>query len=156
MTVGVLSACHKLRGKVVRGALERCVFAAIGLSLAATSIGALGADLTTGSFRPTTVSSHVMGTGHQSVTAPPSARPDAELDHLATHARTIDRTRSVTLPRSRERRMGFTQQHAQRQSTCATTLRPPRARLNDRPGTQARCLAHRRLSRPETTALFQT
>ena len=43
MTVGVLSACHKLRGKVVRGALERCVFAAIGHSLAATSIGALGA-----------------------------------------------------------------------------------------------------------------
>jgi hypothetical protein len=43
MTVGVLSACHKLRGKVVRGALERCVFAAIGLSLAATSMGALGA-----------------------------------------------------------------------------------------------------------------
>ena len=91
MTVEILSVCPKLRCKVVRGALERCVFAAIGLSLAATSIGALGADLTTGSFRPTTVSSHVMGTGHQSVTAPPSARPDAELDHLATHARTIDR-----------------------------------------------------------------
>jgi hypothetical protein len=42
MTVEIISACPKLRGKVVRGALERCVFAAIGLSLAATSIGALG------------------------------------------------------------------------------------------------------------------
>ena len=47
MTVGVLSACHKLRGKVVRGALERCVFAAIGLSLAATSMGALGREVAT-------------------------------------------------------------------------------------------------------------
>ena len=90
MTVGVLSACHKLRGKVVRGALERCVFAAIGLSLAATSIGALGADLTTGSSRPTTVPSQVMGTGHQSMTASPSARPDSKLDYLASHSRTIE------------------------------------------------------------------
>jgi hypothetical protein len=68
MTVEILSARPKLRRKVVRGALERCVFAAIGLSLAATSIGALGADLTTGSSRPTTVPSQVMRTGHQSVT----------------------------------------------------------------------------------------
>jgi len=38
MTVEILSARPKLRRKVVRGALERCVFAAIGLSLAATSM----------------------------------------------------------------------------------------------------------------------
>ena len=89
MTVEILSTWPKLRCKVVRGALERCVFAAIGLSLAATSIGALGADLTTGSSRPTTVPSQVM-TGHQSMTASPSARPDSKLDYLASHSRTIE------------------------------------------------------------------
>jgi hypothetical protein len=31
-----------------------------------------------------------MVTGHQAVTAPPSARPDGKLDYLAAHARTID------------------------------------------------------------------
>jgi hypothetical protein len=90
MTVEILSARPKLRCKVVRGALERSVFAAIGLSLAATSIGALGADLTTGSSRPTTVLSQVMGTGHQSMTAPPGARPDSNLDYLASRSRTIE------------------------------------------------------------------
>ena len=90
MTAEILSACPKLRCKVVHGALERCVFAAIGLSLAATSIGALGADLTTGSSRPTTVPSQVMGTGHQSMTAPPSVRPDSKLNYLASRSRTIE------------------------------------------------------------------
>jgi len=86
MTAEILSACAKLSCKVAHGALERCIFA----SLAATSIGALGADLTTGSSRPTTVPSQVMGTGHQSMTAPPSARPDSKLDYLASRSRTIE------------------------------------------------------------------
>jgi hypothetical protein len=90
MTAEILSACPKLRCKVARGALERCVFAAIGLCLAATSIGALGADLTTGSSRPTTVPSQVKGTGHQSMTAPPSVRPDSKLNYLASRSRTIE------------------------------------------------------------------
>jgi hypothetical protein len=76
MTAEVKPARPDLRRRVVRWILERCAFAAIGVSFAATSISTFGADVATGASGPTTVRSQVMGTGHRAVTAPPSARPD--------------------------------------------------------------------------------
>jgi len=89
MTTQILASGRALAGRAVRRTIGRCVLATIGAGFAAISISTLGANLAIEPSHPITAPSQVMGT--RPMTVLPGARPDADLDHLATHARTIDR-----------------------------------------------------------------
>jgi len=87
MTAQILASGRSLAGRAVRRTIGRCVLATIGAGFAAISISTLGANLAIEPSHPKTAPSQVMGTRPMTVLS--GARPDADLDHLATHARTI-------------------------------------------------------------------
>jgi len=89
MTTQILASGRALAGRAVRRTIGRYVLATIGAGFAAISISTLGANLAIEPSHLITAPSQVMGT--RPMTVLPDARPDADLDHLATHARTIDR-----------------------------------------------------------------
>jgi hypothetical protein len=91
MTVQIVAARRSLTSSAVCRILGRCALAVIGASFAAVSISTFGADLATGSSQSVTGPSRTMGVAHQPITVQPSAPLDAKLDHLAAHARVIDR-----------------------------------------------------------------
>jgi hypothetical protein len=90
MAVQIVPACRALTGKAAR-IFGRCALVAIGASFGAISVSTFSADLATGSARPIIIPSPLTRADHPPVTVQPSAAPDPKSDHLAAHARTLDR-----------------------------------------------------------------
>src|SRR5262252_3676186 len=91
MTAQILASGRALAGRAVRRTIGHDVCWRRSALVSLPYPSAHWAPVWRLSLPPIIAPSQVMGTGHHRVTVLPSARPDAELDHLAMHARTIDR-----------------------------------------------------------------
>jgi hypothetical protein len=75
----------------VRRIIGRCALAAVGAGFYAISASAFGAELGTGPFSSSTSTYPTAPQRHKTAPVQQFSPSDAKLDHLAQHARAIDR-----------------------------------------------------------------
>jgi hypothetical protein len=91
MTVQIIAAPPALTGAALLRSLGRWALVAISISFVAMSASAFGADPATGSSRSITGASQVTPIVGPTTVQPNPPPPDTKLDHLAAHARVVDR-----------------------------------------------------------------